>query len=735
MKYILTAILFSLTFVLNATNYYVAPNGNDNNPGTISQPWASWQKGFSSLKAGDILYIRGGNYTKMYGSGHGVNISGRDGSKDNVITVSAYPGETPVLDCSSLSESAGVNFGILMRDCDYWNIKGLTVKNVREYKNLSKSAGGSPTAGWEIGNSSNITLEQCVVTESGNGFTLNGTLYNIKYVNCDAYRNYDYYDNGGLANGFNGNVRGNSTIFYIGCRSWLNSDDGYDNYGGSGYLVYNDCWAFSNGKGTPTIGNGDGFKLGYDKSNTELPGSQRTLHNCVSVDNTLMGFDEGMDEGTGMDMELFNCIAYKNSRDYGFRFDQTRGTSKTTLRNNISFANRINYSGRSRNTSDHNSWDAGAPAVSEADFVSLDFSGFNGPRKPDGSLPEVSFSLLKSGSDLIDAGTNVGLPFSGKAPDLGAYELKSAITAPSGPSLAYVSSVVNKTNPSILDLTYNVALANVVPAATSFEIKVNSEIRSISKITIADKIVQITLARPVESGDAVSFSYTKPSTDPLQCSSGTFAESVTGKSVTNSLVALPAPKFISAQVASGKSNVIEMMFDVKLASVVPSTSSFVIKINGTTKNPESVTISESNVILSLPVSVKNTDVITIAYNKPAENSLQSTQGGKVESLTDQPVLNNVKGPEADADSLFNDGKITIFPNPAKDYINIANATSGNDIPLLRIYDISGKLCQEIKLENITRIKKVPVSLKSGFYVTQLISGTEVLHVQKLIIVK
>jgi hypothetical protein len=322
MKKTLVFLFTFMTLALNAATYYVATNGSDSNPGTITQPWLSWQKGFSSLQPGDILYIRGGNYTRMYGSGHGVRISSRSGTSSSPIRVLAYPGEKPVLDCASLASTAGVNYGILMSGSNYWNIKGLTVKNVREYRNLSKSAGGSPTAGWELSNCNNITLELCMVTYCGNGFTLNGTLSNIRYLNCDAYFNYDYYDNGGLANGFNGNMRGASTIFYKGCRSWSNSDDGYDNYGGAGYITYNDCWAWRNGFDTPTSGNGDGFKLGPDGSKTELPGNQRTLYNCVSIDNSLMGFDESMSYETSMDMALYNNISYRN-RDYGFRFQES----------------------------------------------------------------------------------------------------------------------------------------------------------------------------------------------------------------------------------------------------------------------------------------------------------------------------------------------------------------------------------------------------------------------------
>jgi chitinase len=67
--------------------------------------------------------------------------------------------------------------------------------------------------------------------------------------------------------------------------------------------------------------------------------------------------------------------------------------------------------------------------VSAADFVSLDFSGATGQRNADGSLPTINFLKLAAGSNLIDKGVDVGLPYSGSAPDLGAYEY-SATTPP-----------------------------------------------------------------------------------------------------------------------------------------------------------------------------------------------------------------------------------------------------------------------------------------------------------------
>lgn len=732
MKKLISVVFLFTSVIMSAATYYVAPNGNNNNPGTITQPWATWQKGFSSLSAGDILYIRGGTYTGMYGPGHGVYISGRDGTSTNKITVSAYPGEVPVLDCSSLSASAGVNYGILMSGCDNWHIKGLTVKNVREYRNLHKSSGGSPTAGWELSNCNKITLELCVVTGCGNGFSLNGTLHDIYYLNCDAHHNYDYYDDGGLANGFNGNMRGNSTIYYKGCRAWSNSDDGYDNFGGAGYMVYNDCWAYRNGYDTPTIGNGDGFKLGYDRSGTELSGSQRTLYNCISADNRLMGFDESMDGITSMDMELYNCIAYRNANDFGFRFSTTQGTGRTTLRNNIALANSINYRGRTRNISDHNTWDAGAPSVSSADFASLETAQLIRPRKSDGTLPDITFSTLNSTSDLIDKGVNIGLPYNGSAPDMGVFETGVVKSGTGGPTLTYESSTIRNTNPSELEITYNLTLASVVPSVSCFEIKVNSVVRSINNIVLSGKNVYLTLSSPVNAGEEVTLSYTKPASNPLQCTGGTIAETISGKSVANSVVAA-APEYVSSSVEDQTPDKVEMNYDTNLANIVPPSSAFVTKVNGEAIPVIGVVVSESKVILTLEINLDSKDTVTISYNQPSTNPLQTIYGGKAASLSEQQVQNNILGVSTGTEEI-NDGKTLIFPNPAKEYVKIANLDPGDEKPLLRFFDTSGKLCQEIKLEDLSNMKKVPVRLKPGLYIAQIRIGSKIHHAQKIIVV-
>jgi hypothetical protein len=61
-------------------------------------------------------------------------------------------------------------------------------------------------------------------------------------------------------------------------------------------------------------------------------------------------------------------------------------------------------------------------AAACADFQSIDPAGATAPRKPDGSLPDITFMHLAAGSQLINAGVDVGLHCNGSAPDLGCFE-------------------------------------------------------------------------------------------------------------------------------------------------------------------------------------------------------------------------------------------------------------------------------------------------------------------------
>lgn len=76
-------------------HFFVSPDGNDGNEGTLAAPWASVNIAVSRLGPGDTLYLRGGRYFEQ------VRISGLNGRPDAPITIRSFPGERAILDASN----------------------------------------------------------------------------------------------------------------------------------------------------------------------------------------------------------------------------------------------------------------------------------------------------------------------------------------------------------------------------------------------------------------------------------------------------------------------------------------------------------------------------------------------------------------------------------------------------------------------------------------------------------
>lgn len=547
-------ILFlCIPFALNAANYYVATNGNDNNPGSLAQPWATWQKGFSAISPGDILYIRGGTYTPggivVTGRYAGAGVSNKRGSAGNVYQVLAYPGETPVLDCRNMTGTSYGRAGISLSGCAYWNIKGLEI--TRADQSSGPVHGGS---GMYIEGSNHITIENCVSHHNGGpGYeTRVPDGDEMQFINCDAYSNYDPYtstpgdDADGFDIGFGRYGGGDYIIRLTGCRSWDNSDDGYDMYQYSGYsgtYYLTNCWAWHNGyksDGVSSAGDGNGFKYGLDQ-HTYDGVTRRYSYNCIAYNNRNRGFSQ---ESAKVKKVFSNNTSYKN-HSWGFSFGWTGDASgfevADILKNNIAFGDGVEnlhggtfYAGR---VSDKNSWDgATGVTVTEADFASIDGTELKLTRKSDGSLPGIAFLHLAAGSDLLDKGVDAGLTFAGKSPDLGAFEGQSAAGSATPP--VYKAAVIENASPSVIVLNYDLALSSsMVPAASSFNVQVNSVARAVNSVLISGTNIQLTLASAVKVGDVIKVTYTKPAANPLQTTNGGVAPPLTAQSVTNHVTA------------------------------------------------------------------------------------------------------------------------------------------------------------------------------------------------------
>ncbi|WP_051605456.1 Ig-like domain-containing protein [Sediminibacter sp. Hel_I_10] len=357
----------------------------------------------ANANPGDIIYVSGGNY--VFGST--ITISG-SGFNGNLVYLMADPNDTerPKFDFSSMSENSS-NRGLIVSG-DYWHIKGIDIF-------------GAGDNGMLIRGNDNL-IEFCTFSENKDtGLQIGGGGSNNTILNCDSFFNADSsLEN---ADGFACKLDAGSDNSFIGCRAWQNLDDGWD-----GYLrdkdnittYYENCWAFKNGylmDGTEGAGDGNGFKTGG--SDDKDLRHNAVYKNCIAAGNIYDGFDHNSNRG---DIEIYNCSAYSNGRN--FSFSSTNIANALVIKNSFSFegTNNDSYSATSTDIT-NNGWQNGL-TTNASDFVSLDMELLAAPRGVDGSLPNIDFLFLVAGSDLIDAGIDVGLEFNGSAPDIGAFEFE-----------------------------------------------------------------------------------------------------------------------------------------------------------------------------------------------------------------------------------------------------------------------------------------------------------------------
>ena len=401
----LITFLFLFVGVLtNANVYYVATDGSDSNNGaSLSSPFKTISKATGIAVAGDIIYVRGGTYLNSTT----ISLS-KSGTESAPIILEGYAGERPLLDFS------GTAFGKRGLDLkgNYWKIKGFDICKAGDNGMIISGAFN--------------TIEFCSFFENkDSGLQLGGGAHDNKIINCDSYWNADPTDFGD-ADGFACKLDVGTNNYFFGCRAWLNVDDGWDGYmrgNNDVNTVLENCWTwrngyFKDGADGGASANGNGFKMGGSDDKTLK--HNFTLRNCVSFDNKSKGFDQNNNTGS---MILENCSGYRNKGD-NYSISKTLAVGKIcSVTNCVNFAGKVSLGNFVVQTT--NSW-MNPFIVTDDDFITLDTTGVSSPRQADGSLPKIDFFRLNKSSDLVDAGTNVGISYLGSAPDLGAFEYDHA---------------------------------------------------------------------------------------------------------------------------------------------------------------------------------------------------------------------------------------------------------------------------------------------------------------------
>jgi hypothetical protein len=160
--------------------YYVAPGGDDANPGTIDLPWRTIQHAADTLLAGDTVYFRAGTYNERV-------TAQNSGTPGSYITYAAFPGEAVTVDGTwiSVPEYSGL-FDVSYQD--HIIVQGLRVINSTYVGILADTSSdvlirsdyivNTFSSGIAIWNSDHVTVEgNEVVLANNDGLGENITVY------------------------------------------------------------------------------------------------------------------------------------------------------------------------------------------------------------------------------------------------------------------------------------------------------------------------------------------------------------------------------------------------------------------------------------------------------------------------------------------------------------------------------------------------------------------------------
>jgi len=185
---------FAFAAPAHAADHYVATTGSDSAAGTLAAPYKTIAKGIGVSNAGDTVWVRGGTYS-------GAVFFSKSGAAGSYLTVSAYPGELPIIDGGGSASS-----GISSSSATYVKFVGLAVRNFGSsaFSNGWVNDTGTSNGNWQIVaciaegngingiafyNASGILIDESIVAHNGNTLPSWSSGVNLFHVSGGATSN------------------------------------------------------------------------------------------------------------------------------------------------------------------------------------------------------------------------------------------------------------------------------------------------------------------------------------------------------------------------------------------------------------------------------------------------------------------------------------------------------------------------------------------------------------------
>jgi pectate disaccharide-lyase len=328
---------------------YVSPNGSASAAGTQSNP-TTLASAITRVGPGGTISLRGGTYNFS----QTVTIApGNNGTSSARKVLSAYPGETPVLNFSAMSEDPA-NRGLAVNG-SFWHIYGITVEH----------AGDN---GIFVGGSSNIIERTVTAFNRDSGLQIsriasttprNQWPANNLILSAESHDNVD--SGGENADGFAAKLTSGPGNVFRYDVSHNNIDDGWDLFsktdtGPIDPVTIENSLSFNNG----TLSNGTQNPAG-DRNGYKLGGDSIAVKHIVR-----------------------NNIAYHNGH-HGFTYNSNPGPISVSANVSIDNAERnfsfdVGTSVFRNNTSCRSSSGSNDKVVGDADSSNQFWSGTNGSR-------------------------------------------------------------------------------------------------------------------------------------------------------------------------------------------------------------------------------------------------------------------------------------------------------------------------------------------------------------------